>query len=94
MKKIDLPQEARGRECQTRIAGVCNYDDTTTILHHVRLNTGLCKPDDKLGAHTCSDCHAYIHASKPNRIAFLECRCDELEGMYRTIETLIREGKI
>jgi len=85
----NLRKEARGRDCQARIAVTCNHDSETVVLHHVRINSGLgLKPNDALGCWACEACHAAIHASP--RVH----RLDELEGMYRTIEILIKEGKI
>lgn len=37
----DLCKAARGRECQVRIPGVCNGNDETSVLAHIRL-AGLC----------------------------------------------------
>ena len=85
---MNLRQEAKGRECQVRLH-YCNHDSEHVVLHHVRLNTGMGKkPNDILGTWICSSCHAAIHG---NPKLF---RQYELEGMYRTQEILIREGKI
>ncbi|SUH16020.1 putative bacteriophage protein [Salmonella enterica subsp. enterica] len=49
----NLRKEARGRECQVRIYGVCNGNPETTVLAHYRM-AGICgtgmKPDDLIGA--------------------------------------------
>ncbi|MDD0099068.1 DUF1364 family protein, partial [Shigella flexneri] len=54
----NLRKEARGRECQVRIYGVCNGNPETTVLAHYRM-AGICgtgmKPDDLIGAWACSD---------------------------------------
>lgn len=61
----NLRKEARGRECQVRIYGICNGNPETTVLAHYRM-AGICgtgmKPDDLIGAWACSDCHAEIDA--------------------------------
>ena len=48
----NLRKEARGRECQVRIYGVCNGKPETTVLAHYRMS-GICgtgmKPDDLSG---------------------------------------------
>ena len=53
----NLRKEARGRECQVRIYGVCNGNPETTVLAHYRM-AGICgtgmKPDDLIGAWACS----------------------------------------
>ncbi len=59
----NLRKEARGRECQVRIYGVCNGNPETTVLAHYRM-AGICgtgmKPDDLIGAWACSACHDEI----------------------------------
>ncbi|GAB0713900.1 hypothetical protein MZ16F90_35030 [Escherichia coli] len=37
----NLRKEARGRECQVRIYGVCNGNPETTVLAHYRM-AGIC----------------------------------------------------
>ncbi|MCH8600364.1 DUF1364 domain-containing protein, partial [Escherichia coli] len=48
----NLRKEARGRECQVRIYGICNGNPETTVLAHYRM-AGICgtgmKPDDLIG---------------------------------------------
>lgn len=85
-----LRQQARGRECQVRIAGICNGNPETTVLAHVRLigisGFGIKSPDI-LGAWSCSSCHAYAdsHHDAETNAAFAE-------GVYRTLNILWREG--
>jgi hypothetical protein len=89
---VNLRKEARGRECQVRIPGVCNRNPETVVLAHVRMKgitgTGF-KAPDLLGAWCCSDCHQYTESRYNDRDtrAFLE-------GVVRTQDTLIREGKV
>ncbi|HGN0358339.1 TPA: nuclease domain-containing protein, partial [Proteus mirabilis] len=49
----NLRKEARGRECQIRIPGVCNGNSETVVLAHYRMS-GICgtgiKPNDIFGA--------------------------------------------
>lgn len=86
---MNLRKQAESRPCQARIPAACNSDPATVVLHHVRMNTGIGKkPPDLLGCWVCSGCHRAIHASP--RVH----RMDELEGMYRTQEILIKEGKL
>lgn len=58
-----LTKEARGRDCQVRLPGICNFNTETTVLAHYRL-AGTCgggmKPDDGQGAWACSGCHDAI----------------------------------
>ncbi|ENA3462300.1 DUF1364 family protein, partial [Yersinia enterocolitica] len=53
---VNLRKEARGRECQIRIPGVCNGNPETVVLTHYRLagtcGTGI-KPTDEQAAWGC-----------------------------------------
>ena len=89
---MNLRKEARGQDCQIRIAGVCNRNPETTVLAHFRLS-GISgagqKAPDIMGAWACSDCHTYVdsrHNDRDTR-AFLE-------GIMRTQYKLIKQGKI
>ena len=89
MAKIDRRKEARGKDCQIRLPGICNFNAETTVLAHYRLSgycgTGM-KPDDDLGAWACSDCH---DACDLRRGPFSSVTVDRLrlahaEGVLRT----------
>ena len=57
-----LRDSANGEECTLNIAGVCNYDSTTTVLAHLpdaSKGTGL-KADDICSCFACSDCHSCV----------------------------------
>ena len=86
----DLRKLARGRDCMVRIAGVCNFDPSTTILAHYRLagisGMGMKSPD-MLGAWACSACHLYVDSHKDDATARAF-----LEGVLRTQARLIKEG--
>ncbi len=92
----NLRKEARGRECQVRLPGICNGNNETVVLGHVRI-PGLCgigiKPHDVFGAWVCSACHDEI--DRRTRIMDAEsAHVAHLEGMMRTQAILIEEGKI
>lgn len=40
-RSVNLRKTARGRECQLRVPGVCNFNPETTVLAHYRL-AGTC----------------------------------------------------
>lgn len=88
---MNLRQYARGKPCQIRLVGICNRDDTTTVLCHVRLmgitGTGL-KADDVLGAWGCSACHEWTE----RRNADNRTQRDFYEGMVRTQNELRKAG--
>lgn len=92
----NLRKEAKGRECQVRLSGICNGNPETTVLAHYRL-AGTCgvgiKPNDLQAAWACSSCHDEID----RRTRMLEhdfVRLAHAEGMMRTQAILIKEGKI
>jgi hypothetical protein len=89
---VNLRKAARDRDCQVRLAGVCNHNPETTVLAHVR-QIGISgfgiKCPDILGAWACSACHAYCdsHHDAETNAAFAE-------GVFRTQNILWREGLI
>jgi ferredoxin len=89
---MNLREQARGRDCQIRLPGVCNWRPETTVLAHYRL-AGLSgmgmKSPDLCGAWACSACHAYVdtHRDDATARAFLE-------GVLRTIAQLNHEGLV
>ncbi|THA09402.1 DUF1364 domain-containing protein [Rodentibacter pneumotropicus] len=90
----NLRKEAKGRECQVRLAGICNFNPETTVLAHYRLHSGVAlKPDDMQGAWACSSCHDEIDR-RTRRCDYAEVRQAHAEGVLRTQEILRREGKI
>jgi hypothetical protein len=92
----DLRQEARGRPCQVRLPGICNGDEFSTVLAHLRLAgvTGMAqKAPDLLGAWCCAACHNEVDG----RTRELERDFVKLafyDGMARTQNLLYREGKL
>ncbi len=92
----NLRKEARGRECQVRIYGICNGNPETTVLAHYRM-AGICgtgmKPEDLIGAWACSACHDEIDRRTHN-LDNKDARLYHLEGVIRTQAILLKEGKI
>lgn len=93
-----LTEAARGMDCQVRLPGVCNFNTETTVLAHYRL-AGTCgtamKPPDLLGAWTCSSCHDAVDGrSRDIRTDRFDFRFAHAEGVMRTINELIKRGKL
>lgn len=97
---VNLRQEAKGRECQIRIPGVCNKNPETVVLCHIHkpsVSGGMgVKADDILGAHGCSDCHDAVdfrdqwrHQTTRDAITM-----QFYEGVFRTQKILLDEDKI
>jgi hypothetical protein len=87
-----IRSEARDRDCEIRLPGICNFNPETTVLAHLRLigisGFGIKCPDE-LGAFACSSCHAYVdsHHDDATKIAFYE-------AIFRTQAQLLRESKL
>lgn len=99
IRQTKLTKAARGRDCQVRVPGVCNGNSETTVLAHYRLagTSGMgCKPNDFQGAWACSACHDYVEGRRGSRRADdrLVARQFHAEGVMRTQDILIREGKV
>jgi hypothetical protein len=99
-QKSRLRQEAKGRECQVRIPGVCNGNSETVVLAHLNnkrlfgAGTGQ-KVPDIFGAWACSACHDAVDC----RVRLFDkdtCQAAILhyEGVFRTQNILLKEGKI
>ncbi|MCR1838438.1 MULTISPECIES: DUF1364 domain-containing protein [Rodentibacter] len=94
MKKIDYRKEAKGRECQVRLPGICNFNPETTVLAHYRLHSGVAlKPDDIQGAWACSACHDECDR-RTRKMDTEYVRLAHAEGVMRTQAILRREGKL
>lgn len=92
-----LTKEAKGRDCQVRLPGICNFNPETTVLAHYRL-AGTCggamKPDDTQGAWSCSNCHDAIDSRTKTEYDRETLRLYHAEGVFRTQVILRSEGKL
>lgn len=93
-RKNDLRKEARGRECQIRIPRVCNFNPETTVLCHMGGGGMAMKHHDILASWGCSNCHGAIDGQIKTDFTRDELKIMHYEGMWRTIDILIKEGKI
>lgn len=92
----DLRKAARGRECQVRYPGICNFNAETTVLAHLR-HAGITgagqKAPDLLGAWACSACHQ--EADRQTMLLDRETAVHGFyEGILRTQYQLIKQGII
>jgi len=91
----NLRKSARGRDCQIRIPGICNFNPETSVLAHYRL-AGTCgvgmKPDDRQGAIGCSCCHDAVDGRLKTGYSNEELRLFHAEGVFRTHQIWIKEG--
>ena len=101
---MKLTNEAKGRECQIRIPGVCNHDRDTVVLCHLNnkrlFNVGMGqKVPDIAGAWACSACHDVVDSRNNWADAKVNFSPAEIqimfhEGIFRTQAILLKEEKI
>ena len=97
MSQDRITKLARGRECQIRLEGVCNFNAETTVLAHYRLSglNGMgMKPPSLVGAWACNACHDAVDRRSHMDLDRDYVRLAHLEGMARTIAILSNEGRI
>jgi len=89
-----LRNAARGRGCMVRLPEVCNHNSETVVLAHYRMaglsGVGM-KPDDALGAWSCSSCHDAIDRRSHMELERDYVRLAHLEGVMRTLAVLRSE---
>jgi len=77
-----------------RLPEVCNHNSETVILAHYRMaglsGVGM-KPDDALGAWSCSSCHDAIDRRTHMELERDYVRLAHLEGVMRTLAVLRSE---
>ncbi len=86
MVALNLRKFAKGKICQLRLPGVCNFYIETTVLAHVRRGgvAGMRqKPPDLCGIHACSNCHSALDGrlgpkKEPSDTDVLEALCRTL----------------
>lgn len=90
-----LRKFAKGQPCAASIVGVCNHNNETTVLAHIRVANvaGLSeKPSDLIGAHLCSDCHDVIDGRQQWPIDYTEADklWVKLAALSRTLDRVGR----
>ena len=91
---MNLRKQARGRGCMVRLPEICNHNSETVVLAHYRMaglsGVGM-KPDDALGAWSCSSCHDAIDRRSHMELERDYVRLAHLEGVMRTLSVLRSE---
>lgn len=88
----DLRRAAIGRECTIRLPGICIA--TPCCLAHWRQSdfSGMgMKSPDIFGAWACGACHTAVDTADRDDA---QLRLDFAKGVFRTQNTLIREGVV
>ena len=89
-----LTRSAKGEECQIRIPGVCNHDNTTTVLAHLNGAGMGTKHADLHGAYSCSRCHAVVDGEKQDDWTPEVLKQFHLEAVIRTQKIMLNKGLI
>jgi len=99
---MNLRKQAKGRQCQIRIPGVCNGNNETVVLCHLNnkrlfgVGTGQ-KVPDIFGAWGCSACHNWCDGRTSSPLCrenVIEAQKLHYEGCLRTMNILLKENKI
>lgn len=90
-----IRESARGKDCQVRLAGICNHNSSTVILAHIRLNTGIGKKaSDLLASYCCASCHDEVDR-RTRKIASLDMvKVAFYEGVFRTQQMMLDDGLV
>lgn len=93
-KQTTITKSSRGEDCQVRIPGVCNFDETTTIPAHKNGGGMAMKSSDSQIAYACSKCHDVIDGRVKSDFTLDEILVMFYEGIFRTQLILIEKGLI
>jgi hypothetical protein len=92
-----LRKAAKGKPCMVRVPGICTGGGEYTVLAHYRM-AGACgvgmKPPDVLGAWCCHACHDAVDGRNRQGRDYEFLRLCHAEGVFRTQQALIKEGKL
>lgn len=89
-----LRKSARDRDCEIRLPGICNRDNSTVTLCHLGGGGMGYKHSDIFGAYGCSACHDAVDGRAPCEIPAETLRLWHMDGMQRTQEIMLAEGLI
>lgn len=89
-----LRESAKGQPCQVRVAGVCNFDDSTTVLAHLNGAGMGIKSLDIHAAFACSNCHAWLDGGYAKDTAREFRDLHHYQGIVRTQRMWVQMGLI
>lgn len=92
----NITESARGEMCCIRLAGICNFDRSTTVWCHAigsAAGKGIgMKANDLLGAYGCSCCHDVVDRRVPCDLPRPVVEVGFWEGHARSLLLLIEKG--
>jgi len=89
-----LRKSARDRECQVRLIGICNRDDSTTVLAHLGGGGMGMKKHDIFGSFCCSSCHDAIDGRTKYFGSKSDLELAHRQGVERTQQIWLDQGLI
>nr|PZN74544.1 MAG: DUF1364 domain-containing protein [Pseudomonadota bacterium] len=91
----DLRKLARGQPCQLRLPGICNHDNETTVLAHVKAGwCGSSKPPDICGIWMCSNCHDVFDGRRYSEYSRTELDAEALRALTQQLVWYVRHGVV
>ena len=90
---MNLRNAARDKPCLGRFPSICNFDESTTVLAHLRrggiAGTAYKGAGDLAAIRLCSACHSALDQRpwtvEPDWI---------IDGLCRTLDAVVREGLV
>ena len=89
-----IAKSARNEHCLVRIDGVCNFDDSTTVLAHIGGGGMAYKNNDIEASYCCSSCHDVLDGRVQTKFSKDLLDLWHHQGAMRTRAKLIEKGLI
>jgi len=90
----NLRNEARGRDCQIRLPGICCFDPETSVLAHLNGAGMGMKHNDIHAAIGCSQCHDVVDGRVKTEFSREYVELAHRQGVQRTQQIWVDEGFI
>lgn len=89
-------RSAHGMPCALRLPGVCNGNDETTVLAHVRgKGDGMgTKPCDLQSVYACQACHDVLDRRRPSPMPWADLGWEVVRAMGETHARLVEADLI
>lgn len=87
-----LRKTANGQPCMVRIPGICNWDNSTTVLAHINGAGMGIKANDIHAAFCCSSCHDVLDSRINTNYTRNETKLMHWEGIKRTQDYWLKNG--
>lgn len=92
---MNLREYAKGKPCMIRLIGICNRDDSTTVLCHERvidLSGAGIKAPDFFGSWGCACCHDVVDGRVEAGLTYEQRRLALSDGVRATQVCLLNAG--